>query len=582
MHPRRDVSHASLTVLALLSFLTSASPCSSYAAAPLYGESIRMPVGGTQTQGMIAADDRGAASWGAEILRKGGNAVDAAVATAFAMSVTRPHFASIGGGGFMVFCPASKECTTLDFREKAPAGAKRDMYLRDGKADPNLSRNGALASGIPGNVAGWLQALERFGSKPRATILSRPIQMAEQGVRVSTHTERAALERWDIMNPEARRIFGCGHMDHPCETGSLLKQKDLAKTLREISRKGVPGFYNGWVSNKIVSGIQSSGGILQQTDFQEYRTETRAPLKGQFHGFEIITMPPPSSGGVVLLQMLAFMDRARDHRLLQNGPGAAQSLNAEAYAMSLAFADRAEHLGDPAFYPVPLARLLDSHYLDERWKSFDPEHAHIAEGAGQAVTEPSHTTHLSVIDSMGNAVAMTITVNDNFGSGFVPPGTGVVMNNQMDDFSAQPGVPNLFGLVGAEANSVQPGKRPLSSMTPTIVRDSKGEVRIAIGAAGGPKIITSVFQSLLNRLEYGMALADAVAAPRIHHQWKPQTVFLEKSAFPFEVKESLKKTGHKIEESPRLGVVHAVERLPDHRIVGVPDPRGEGAAVAQE
>ncbi|MFL5812828.1 MAG: gamma-glutamyltransferase [Bdellovibrionia bacterium] len=581
MHRRLPPTYASLSLLVSLSLLLGTFPRISHAADPLYGESIRMPVGGTQNQGMIAADDREAASWGAEVLRKGGNAVDAAIATAFAMSVTRPHFASIGGGGFMIFCPASKECKALDFREKAPGAAKRDMYLRNGKADTNLSRNGALASGVPGNVAGWLQALERFGSKSRASLLIRPIQMAERGVRVSTHTERAALERWGIMNAEARRIFGCGHLDHPCEVGSLLKQQDLAKTLREISKKGTQGFYTGWVAEKIASGVQNAGGILQIADLKDYQSETRAPLKGQFHGFEIVTMPPPSSGGVALLQMLAFMDRARDHRLLQNGPGAAQSLNAEAYAMSLAFADRAEHLGDPAFYPVPLAQLLDSHYLDERWKSFNPDHAHIAAGAGQTVTEPSHTTHLSVIDSMGNAVAMTITVNDNFGSGFVPPGTGVVMNNQMDDFSAQPGVPNLFGLVGAEANSVQPGKRPLSSMTPTIVRDSKGEVRIAIGAAGGPKIITAVFQSLLNRLEYGMPLTDAVAAPRIHHQWKPETVLFEKLSFPFEVRESLKKSGYKTEESPRLGVVHAVERLPDHRIVGVPDPRGEGAAVGQ-
>lgn len=546
-----------------------------------------MPVGGTESQGMIAADDREAAEWGAEILRRGGNAVDAAVATAFAMSVTRPQFASIGGGGFMVFCPAPSneshpsKCTTLDFREKAPAAAKRDMYLRDGKADPMLSRNGALATGVPGNVAGWLEALQHFGKMPRSAVLSRPIQMAERGVRVSSHTERAALERWSIMNVEAKRIFGCGHIDHPCEAGSLLKQKDLARSLREISKNGAKGFYQGWISKKIASGIQIAGGILQAKDLKDYRTETRAPLVGQYQGYEVVTMPPPSSGGVFLLQMLGFMDRARAAGLLKNGPGATQSLNAEAYAMSLAFADRAEHLGDPAFYPVPLPQLLDPHYLNERWKSFNPDHAHTAPGAGKVVPEPSHTTHLSVIDRMGNAVSMTVTVNDNYGSGFVPPGTGIVMNNQMDDFSAQPGAPNLFGLIGAEANSIQPGKRPLSSMTPTIVRDSHGEARIAIGAAGGPKIITAVFQSLLNRLGFGEALTDAVAAPRIHHQWKPQSVLFEKSAFPLEIRESLRKLGYAIEESPRLGVVHAVERLPNKRIVGVADPRGEGSAIAQ-
>jgi len=382
------------------------------------------------------------------------------------------------------------------------------------------------------------------------------------------------------MNDESRRIFGCGHPDHPCEVGSWLQQKDLAKTLTEISRKGPAGFYRGWVAKKTAAGVLAAGGILQEKDLADYQVKQEAALSGHFHGLEIVTMPPPSSGGVALLQMLSFMERASTAQFLKNGPGSALTLNAEAYAMSLAFADRAEHLGDPAYYPVPLTHLLDPQYLNERWKSFDSDHAKIASGAGKMISEPTHTTHLSVIDGAGNAVAMTVTVNDNFGSGFVPPGTGVVMNNQMDDFSAQPGVPNLFGLVGAEANSIQPGKRPLSSMTPTIVRDENGENRIALGAAGGPKIITAVFQTLLNRLEFGMSLSDSVAAPRIHHQWKPGSVALEKFGFPFEIRQALKKAGYDVQEGPRLGVVHAVEKLPNGRVVGAPDPRGEGTAVA--
>jgi gamma-glutamyltranspeptidase/glutathione hydrolase len=550
----------------------------------LYGDTTRMPTGGTR--GMMVADDRDAAEWGASILRRGGNAVDAAVATAFGMSVTRPHFASIGGGGFMVFCPApqaghAKPCTTLDFRETAPARAQKDMYLRNGKADPHLSQDGALASGVPGNVAGWLYALEHFGTLPRKELLSRPIRWAQNGIRVSTHTERAALDRWNEMNDEAKKIFSCGHPDHPCEVGQTLYQKDLAKTRQAISKDGAKAFYQGSIAQKIAAGIQSSNGILTVSDLNNFKPKERAPLIGKFHDDEVVTMPPPSSGGMVLLQMLAFMDRAKTAQELKNGIGSVNSLNAEAYAMSLAFADRAEHLGDPDFYHVPLSQLLSPSYLDERWKSFDSSKGHVAKGAGLVRAEGSHTTHFSVIDHEGNAVAMTITINDNFGSGFVPPGTGIVMNNEMDDFSAQPGAPNLFGLVGAEANSIHPGKRPLSSMTPSIVRDPNGNVRIVLGAAGGPRIITAVFQTLLNRLEYGLSLVDAVASPRIHHQWKPETVRLEKSGFPFEVSEGLKKLGYTVEPFDHLGVVHALERLPNHRVVGAPDPRGEGAAVAE-
>jgi gamma-glutamyltranspeptidase/glutathione hydrolase len=568
----------------LFTFLSALNEKPSWGSDAIYGESVRMPVGGTR--GMVVADDRDAASWGAEILRKGGNAVDAAVATAFAMSVTRPHFAALGGGGFMVYCPAPTEgktpsCSTIDFREKAPLASKKDMYLRNGKTDSKLSQDGALASGVPGNVSGWLIALQRFGKLPRAKLLERPIEWAEKGIRVSTHTERAALDRWEDMNAESKRIFGCGNPKVPCPVGTLLLQTDLANTLREISKKGSAGFYQGWVAKKIVAGLNASGGIFQEKDLADYQPELRTPLVGHFHGLEIITMPPPSSGGVVLLQMMDFMDRAREGKLLTGGIGASQSLIAETYAMSLAFADRTEHLGDPSFYPVPLSGLLDTAYLDSRWKTFDPKHPQVASGAGKPSVEPTHTTHLSVIDRAGNAVAMTVTVNDNFGSGFVPPGTGIVMNNQMDDFSAQPGVPNLFGLVGAEANSIQPGKRPLSSMTPTIVRDAHGVVKIAIGAAGGPKIITAVFQSLLNRLEFGLSLVDAVSAPRIHHQWKPESVRYEKSGISADVLEALKKAGYSLVESDRLGVIHAVERLPNTRVVGAPDPRGEGAAVAE-
>ena len=538
-------------------------------------------------RGMVVADDEQAATWGVEILRRGGNAVDAAVATAFGMAVTRPHYAALGGGGFLIFCPAPRgsspsSCHVIDFREKAPAAAQRGMFVKDGKADPQVSRNGALASGVPGVTAGLLFALDKFGSRKRSELLSAPIQWASQGIRVSTNTELAAKQRWQDMNTEAKRIFSCGQKQRvPCRTGDLLRQPELSGVLRAISKKGVDGFYSGQVAQKIASGIRAAGGILSLDDLLRYQPTERSPLVGQFQGHEVITMPPPSSGGTVLLQLLGFMERAEKSGQLNRGFGSIPTLHAQIHAMSLAFADRTEHLGDSDYYPVPLAHLLSGEYLNQRWLSFNPSKAQLPETPGKITIEPTHTTHFSVVDAQGNAVAITETVNDNFGSGFVPLGTGIVMNNQMDDFSAQPGVPNLFGLVGAEANAIAPGKRPLSSMSPTIVRDSRGNVRLVLGAAGGPRIITSVFQTLVNRLQFGFSLVDAVAAPRIHHQWKPLFVRVERFGTPSEVQSSLKDLGYSLELSTGLAVVHAIERTEDGRVVGAPDPRGEGAVASE-
>lgn len=569
----------------LNAFLLSFLLCSASAFAQTSIDSVHFARSGTR--GMVVADDEQAATWGVEILRRGGNAIDAAVATAFGMAVTRPHYAALGGGGFLVFCPAPLQgkpsaCQVIDFREKAPAAARREMYIRNGKADSQLSRNGALASGVPGVPAGLILALEKFGSRSRKELLSKPIQWAHDGVRVSTNTEIAAKQRWQEMNPEARRIFSCGHeTSGPCKTGELLQQRDLARVLRSIAKHGLSGFYSGPVGKKIVAGIQSSGGILSLEDLERYTPTQRSPIVGQFKGFEVVTMPPPSSGGTVLLQLLGYMERAERAGQLSRGFASVPALHASIHAMSLAFADRTEHMGDSDFYPVPLEQLLSGSYLDMRWKSFQAEKAQLPEGPGKFIVEPSHTTHFSVIDAQGNAVAITETVNDNFGSGFVPPGTGIVMNNQMDDFSAQPGVPNLFGLVGAEANAIAPGKRPLSSMSPTVVRDQNGVARIVLGAAGGPRIITSVFQTLVNRLQFGLSLADAVAAPRIHHQWKPQTVRVERIGVSPEIQEKLSTLGYTVEAGNSLAVVHALERRLDGRVVGAPDTRGEGYAVAE-
>jgi gamma-glutamyltranspeptidase/glutathione hydrolase len=545
---------------------------------------------------MVVSDDRDASAWGAEILRRGGNAVDAAVATAFYLAVSRPHFASLGGGGFLVFCPkpgrtgAVPACATIDYREKAPAAATRDMFVRDGKAVSRLSRDGALASGVPGVVAGLLLAQERYGRMKRAPVLARPIEAARKGVRISSHGEWAADDRWDAMNGEARRIFGCRVGGNgpdalevrPCPVGTRLRQPELARVLVEVSRRGAPGFYRGWVAEKIAAAMRAAGGILTARDLGDYRAVVRAPLTGRIGDAEVVTMPPPSAGGAVLLQLLHYAERAQAAGAFARGFGSVDAIHATAHAMALGFADRAQHFGDPDFVRVPLGRLLDAKYLDARWeRTWDADREHLPEGAGDPGTEGQNTTHFSVIDAQGNAVAVTTTINDNFGSGFAVPGTGIVMNDEMDDFSAQPGAPNLFGLVGAEANAIAPGKRPLSSMTPTIVRDLDGWPRLVLGAQGGPRITTSVYWALLNRLRFGMPIQDAVIAPRAHMQWKPAELMVEREGFGAEVLDGLRRRGWVLKEVANSGKMHALERFPNGRVWGVADPRAEGDVVAE-
>ncbi len=557
---------------------------------------------------MVVADDAVAAEWGAEVLRRGGNAVDAAVATAFAMSVTRPHYASLGGGGFLVYCPAAQtkavsmgtpsgkapECVTIDYREKAPAAVARDFYAKPGKDGKKPSSvDGAAASGVPGVTAGLLMALEKYGTWKRDKILSKPIELAEKGITFTGRMEWAANDRWDVFNDDARRIFGCGGTlakhPKPCEPGATILQPELGRVLIAISKKGRDGFYTGWIAKRLADGIQAAGGLISVADLAGYQPSLRQPLIGAYRGFEIVTMPPPSGGGVALLQMLKFAELGDSE--LAEGYGAVRSVHALAHGMSLAFADRAQWLGDADFVKVPVAGLLDDEYLKQRWSSFIRKKAGLPELAGTPIAASSlkaetktgtNTTHFSVVDRFGGAVAVTTTVNENFGSGFIPPGTGVVMNNQMDDFATQPGVPNIFGLVGSEANSVAPGKRPLSSMAPTIVREkSTGEVRLVLGAQGGPRITTGVFQTLVNRLRFGMSLPDSVDAARFHQQWRPTELMLEKSGFAADVQQKLKEMGYALKEVVASGRLHAIERFANGRVWGAPDRRAEGAAVAE-
>ncbi len=557
-------------------------------------------------KGMVSADDPIAAEWGVEILRRGGNAIDAAVATGFAMAVTRPHYASLGGGGFLVYCPKPKEgkpvpCTTIDYREMAPTAAARDMYLVDGKARTDLSQDGALASGVPGVTAGLLLAHEKFGALPREKLLAKAILLARQGYRQTGRGQSVATSRWPAFNREAKRLFGCFNPHAKageeklaaCGPGRLIRQPDLARVLAEISKAGRKGFYEGWVAQKIAAGLKSAGGIMTERDLAHYQPMLREPILAQLGELEVVSMGPPSSGGAILSMALAYAQQADASGELSTGLNSAQTVHALSHALALAFADRATHFGDPDFVKVPLKELLAKEYLARRWKETfrrskanlpvsagDPRLAGLFKTGYDGKETGLSTTHFSVIDREGNAVAITTTVNDNFGSGFVPPGTGVVMNNEMDDFSIQPGVPNLFGLIGAEANAVGPRKRPLSSMTPTIVRDAAGNSRIVIGAQGGPRIASSTFLALMNRLRFGLSIADSVTVPRFHHQWRPVELMLEASGFPKESRDDLAGRGWALKEVAASARMHAIERFPaTGKVWGMSDPRTEGGVA---
>jgi gamma-glutamyltranspeptidase/glutathione hydrolase len=536
---------------------------------------------------MVASDDPIANEWGAEILRKGGNAVDAAVATAFTLAVTRPHYGSLGGGGFIVYCPkkdgaAAPECFAVDYRERAPKAAGGDMYNRNGKPDTSLAQAGALASGVPGVTAGLTLAHSKWGKLPLRELLRKPIELARGGVRVTGWLEWVLAVRWKDMNSEARQVFGCS--GQPCPAGTLLKQPDLARLLAAIARDGARAFYEGESARRLARGVRDAGGILSEEDLEGYHATVRKPVTGTYKGLEVISMPPPSAGGTMVVELLGYFERAERQGALAQGFGAASSLHAVAHALALSFADRAELFGDPDFVPVPLARLTSNEYLDERWKSFDPGHAAIPVKPGLSLEpEGKDTTHLSVLDREGGAVALTTTLNLPLGSGFIPPGTGVVMNDEMDDFSLRPGVANVFGLVGSRANAIAPGKRPLSSMSPTIVRDRAGSVRLVIGAQGGPRITSSVAQVILNRFGFGVALPDSVAAPRIHEQWKPPALKYDTPGISEDTVAKLRALGYSVvpEERSDIARIHAIERFPNGRVWGVADPRGEGNAVAE-
>jgi gamma-glutamyltranspeptidase/glutathione hydrolase len=529
--------------------------------------------------GMVVAQEKTAARIGADVLRRGGNAVDAAVATGFAMAVTYPRAGNIGGGGFMVIHSRDRgEDVTIDYRETAPAATTPGIFLGpDGKPDAAKSRESALGIGVPGTVAGLALALEKYGSGKftLAELLQPSIDIARNGLVIADDIadtlpdEYPWLARW----PASAKLFSRAD-GTPLREGDTLMQPDLAATLSAIAEQGPRGFYQGPVAEKLVKAIGDAGGIMTLDDLKSYQAVIRAPLRGTYRGYDIVSMPLPSSGGVVLLEMLNILEGFPMSDMKQ---GSALSLHVMIEAMKRAYADRARYLGDPAFVNVPIATLIAKDYATKQRASIDLDHATPSTEVLTPPREGSNTTHFSVVDSRGNAVSNTYTLNFPYGVGLVADGTGVLLNNELDDFTAAPGASNAFGLVGFEANLPGPGKRPLSSMSPTIVLKD-GKPVLVTGSPGGSRIISTVLQVIVDVLDYHMDVAAAVAAPRLHHQWLPDEVRIE-HGFSDQVIAELKAKGHRIVEPMGQTSANSIAVTPNG-LLGAPDPRLRGAEAA--
>lgn len=560
---------------------------SSIYAADSVESTTRSPFVATSRHGMVVAANEQASEAGVAMLRRGGNAVDAAVATSFAISVLRPQSTGIGGGGFLLLYLAKEHKTlAIDFRERAPLKATRDMFIRDGEVVPSLSRTGPLAVAVPGTVAGLVEAQQRYGSLSLAEVMQPAIRLADEGFPVYPHLARAIAYRAEVLGEsDAARVVYYRN-DQPLKQHDLFVQKDLADTLRAIAQDGKAAFYTGRVAEAIVTEMQRIGGLLTQEDLDQYSVIDRTPVTGTFQGARIYSMPLPSSGGILLVQMLNVLSGFPLQKLGFQTPGTTHILTE---TMRRAFRDRARYLGDTDFVPVPVERLVSPAYAEDVRAKIDVSKATPSQGIPQTPTgriESTSTTHLSVIDKDGNAVATTQTVNLYFGSGVMVPGTGIMLNDEMDDFNAQPDHPNAFGLVGnTDANAIAPRKTPLSSMSPTIVtRD--GKVELVIGGPGGSRIISSVLQVMLNVLSYQMSLPDAMFATRIHHQWYPDRLNLEVQTGSESngLVEKLQAMGHTVKvvewgpgKRSRFGNIQAIHVDQESGLrTGVSDPRGEG------
>jgi gamma-glutamyltranspeptidase / glutathione hydrolase len=524
--------------------------------------------------GLVVADSPLATKAGMEILERGGNAVDAAIATALALSVVDQASSGLGGGGFMVIYDAKeRRAHALDFRETAPEAARKELYIKDGKPAPSLSLAGGLAVAVPGEVAGLLAAFKRLGSLPLPALAAPAIKYATEGfpleaaLRFAIDRQQGAMKK----SPDLARIF-LPKDEVPAE-GELIRQPELGETLKAIVSQGTEVFYQGWIAQAIVDTVKKEGGILTLDDLKNYKAVWREPLIGQYRKRTVIAMPPPSSGGVALLQMLGVLEGHTLNKLPHN-EGTYLQLLAE--AMKHAFADRAQYLGDPDFVKAPLAMLMSKDYVAWIRGRISPVKTQPPKfyGLVNFKAEQGGTTHFSVVDRFGNAVALTQSVNTRFGSKVLAAKTGIVLNNTMDDFAIHPSG-NVYGLVGNEANALQPKKRPLSSMAPTILLQGE-RPEIVVGGAGGPRIISATLQTILNLIDFQMPVKEAVGSPRIHHQWMPDNLIVE-ADIPTEAKRSLERRGHNVRERGVAGVVQAIV-VKRGTASGAADPRKEERA----
>lgn len=547
--------------------------------APIYDRSnANHPV--VAPKGMVVSQEALASKVGADVLAEGGNAVDAAVAVGFALAVTLPRAGNLGGGGFMmVHMAGSGETTAFDYREMAPGAATRDMFLGpDGEVDKMKARFSHLSAGVPGTVAGLLDAHKKYGTMPVERLLAPAVALAEDGFAVSYDLAQALkrAKRRMSASPAALKIFfkpdGSFY-----EAGEILKQTDLAWSLRQIQKKGKRGFYRGDLAKRLEADMKANGGLITRKDLKNYRSVERKPVSGMFKGYEVTAMPPPSSGGVHVIQMLNIL--AKDD-LKAMGQGSADSMHLLAETMKYAYADRSVYLGDPDFYDVPVDSLTDLKYAAAIRARIDMDKATPAsqiKPAEKLPYESPDTTHYSVADKFGNMVSNTYTLNFSYGSGRVAEGTGILLNNEMDDFSSKAGVPNAFGLLGGDANAIAAGKRPLSSMTPVIVLKD-GKAVLATGSPGGSTIITVVLQTLLNRLAHDLNIAEATARPRIHHQWFPDVLRVEPHTSP-DTRRLLEAKGHKVTTGWVLGATETIE-VRDGIFYGAADIRRPAALAA--
>jgi gamma-glutamyltranspeptidase / glutathione hydrolase len=522
--------------------------------------------------GMVVAEEPLAADVGLKILKSGGNAVDAAIATGFALAATHPFAGNLGGGGFMLIRFADGRSTFIDFRERAPESASRDMYLDSSGRLTKDSVEGWRAPGVPGTVRGFELAHQKYGRTKWSSLVGPAVELASKGFPVSYALAESLKNAANLSrDPESKRIFQSG--------AANLTQPELARTLERIEQSGAKDFYEGETARRLAEEMARHGGLITRADLKNYVAVERTPLTGAYRGYGLIVAPPPSAGGVGLLQMLAMLDGSGYDK---GGAGSAAEIHYVAEVMRRFYADRNRYLGDPDVVKNPVAGLLDAAYVKKRRASIDPGRATPSAQLGPgkpAGAEGSETTHFNVVDAEGNAVAVTYTLNDGFGSGVTVPGLGFLLNDEMDDFAAKPGAPNLFGLVQGEANAIQPRKRPLSSMTPTILtRD--GKFFMALGAPGGPRITTAVLQVILNVIDFGMNVQDAIDAPRFHHQWLPDKLYVERGVSPDTVA-LLKARGHDVDASPGV-VVAQVEAILSGGgwLQGGLDGRREGKAAA--